>query len=127
MPTPESLNALADRVEREEPSFELDSTIYEDALPVEEKRRIVDLPAYTTSLDAALTLVPEDWTAWELISHAAKTLFSADLSRLTTCGAGEDWAHGLGRTPALALCAAALRARAALADPAPADPPKVRT
>jgi hypothetical protein len=65
-------------------------------------------------LDAAMSLVPEDWTAWEIASRRRKTRFAADLSRLTECDAGdEDWAHGRGSTPALALCAAALRAHAA--------------
>lgn len=73
------------------------------------------IPAFTTSLDAAVTLVPETWTAWELRSHAAKTRFSSDLSRLTECDASqEDWAHGRGATAALALCVASLRARASM-------------
>lgn len=137
MTTPEALNALADRVEREEPSRELDAAIAQMASIAHRSRRtargvnkgrewLVDShgrveewrhapPSYTTSLDAAVTLVPEQWTAWELRSHQAKTRFSADLSRLTECDAGEDWAHGRGATPAAALTAAALRARAALA------------
>ncbi len=69
-------------------------------------------PAYTASIDAALMLVPEEWTAWELYSSAKKTRFSCDLSKLTECDAGEDWAHGRGVTPALALVAASLRALA---------------
>ncbi len=63
-------------------------------------------------LNAAMTLVPDDWTAWELRSHSARTRFSADLSRLTECDAtDEDWAVGRGTTPANAIAAAALRAR----------------
>lgn len=122
--TPAKLLELADRCEREEPSDALDRAIAaackirwssdEDGqfggynlLP----RRVW----FTRSLDAAVTLVPEKWTAWELRSHAARTRYSADLSRLTECDASqEDWAHGRASTPALALCAAALRARAAL-------------
>lgn len=63
-------------------------------------------------IDAAMTLVPANWTAWELRSHSARTRFSADLSRLSECDSSEeDWAYGRGATPALALCAAALKAR----------------
>ena len=127
MATPEALNALADRVEREEPSFELDSTIYEDALPVEEKRRIVDLPAYTTSLDAALTLVPEGCgvvAAWSA-NGAMFQVCSMPLGAVE----GQRWFQQCkAQTPAAALTAAALRARAALlTDGANPAPPKVRT
>jgi hypothetical protein len=69
--------------------------------------------AFTASVDAALTLVPKEWTAWELRSMAGKRRFSCDLSRLTECDAGEDWAFGGGPTPAIAICIAALKARTA--------------
>lgn len=75
-----------------------------------------DWSHYTASLDAALSLVPDGWTAWELRSHAKRTRFSADLSRLSECDSGEDWAIGRAATPALALCAAALRAHASQGD-----------
>lgn len=61
---------------------------------------------------AALMLVPDDWTAWELHSHSARTRFSADLLRLG-CDGGEHWARGRASTPALAIAAASLRARSA--------------
>ncbi len=74
-------------------------------------RRFLDAEAWT---DAALMLIPDNWTAWEMRSHAARSHFSADLSRLSECDAGqEDWAHGRGRHPALALAEAALRAKEA--------------
>lgn len=104
-----------------EGSDELNRAIFHDGLgnppqPTHcdacKQTRWVFAPAYTQSLDAALTLVPEGWTAWELRSFARKTRFGCDLSRLTECDAGEDWAHGNGPTPALALCIAALRALA---------------
>ncbi len=146
MTTPEALNALADRVEREEPSFELDSTIYEDALPVEEKRRIVDLPAYTTSLDAALTLVPEGllvenlgemrdsgprtgyWLAQLAPRGPRPRVAPGPITAATVRAACDALPLVSAPTGPLALCAAALRARSALAgDGAPEDPPKVRT
>ena len=98
-----------------EGSRELDKAIWlhiTDAPYVDFRADTADwLPHYTTSLDAALELVPEGWTAWELRSHGRKTRFSADLSRMSECDAGEDWAHGMGSTPALALVIAVLRAR----------------
>jgi hypothetical protein len=58
----------------------------------------VRVEPYTTSLDAALTLVPEGWTPWDLIArHTTPAQFDAD--------------------PALALCIAALKTRASLSDP----------
>lgn len=74
-----------------------------------------EVPMYTHSIDAALTLVPDDWTAWEIRSMGRKTIFSCDLSRMTECdaNAGQDWAYGNGHNPAIALCIAALKARAA--------------
>lgn len=69
----------------------------------------VSAPHYTTSLDAALTLVPEGW--WWVINSGTQGLAKAILgARGSDAGAHED-AH----TPALALCIAALRARQALA------------
>lgn len=71
---------------------------------------LLDAEAWT---DAAMMLIPDNWTAWEMRSHAARSHFSADLSRLSECDAGqEDWAHGGGMHPALALAEAALRALA---------------
>lgn len=64
-------------------------------------------PAYTTSLDAAMTLVPEghDWS-----------LFSDNGTAIAGCMPasedGCDLTDVPGATPALALCAAALRAQA---------------
>jgi hypothetical protein len=62
------------------------------------------IPKYSASLDAAMTLVPEGW-AWSLNSGAAGECFArvSPKSRLTVVDAA---------TPALALCAAALSARA---------------
>jgi hypothetical protein len=78
-------------------------------------RNGVSPPDYTTSLDAAMTLVPEGWTAWQLRSRRRKTVFVATLSRLVDdideeFDEEEVTAHAA--TPALALCAAALRAQA---------------
>jgi hypothetical protein len=58
------------------------------------------LPAFTASLDAAVTLVPEGY-GWMVMKNVAKV---------------GRWPKRAA-TPALALCAAALRARAAMAQP----------
>lgn len=121
----QTLLALADRCEREEPSRELDASITVAKLgdgwcissaegwvcvPHQE---IIEAPHYTTSLNAAVTLVPND--------------FGMDLQRYWI-KEGERWSANLswgidgdyieimdGKSGALVLCAAALRARAALA------------
>ena len=72
------------------------------------------VPNYTTSVDAALTLVPEgmDWgVSWSRL-HKLETWVKAPMRRGTTCHQGyapdgDDTA----RNAALALCIAALRAR----------------
>ena len=59
----------------------------------------LDVPRYTTSIDAALTLVPES-CGWAVYEHG-----SAQVGRNT------KQYFGAANTPALAICAAALRAR----------------
>jgi hypothetical protein len=61
------------------------------------------LPEFTGSLDAAASLRPEGWTG--IIYLDGKAGLYRDDSEATM--------DGLAFTPALALCAAALRARAA--------------
>ena len=69
-------------------------------------------PPYTASLDAAVTLVPEGWrydlTNGDLVSKEKPA------ARLTPDFAGPCF-DGYARTVPLALCVAALRARAAVA------------
>ena len=62
-----------------------------------------DAPAYTSSLDAAMTLVPDGWTLFHLDGP-----FNNGPCHATV--ANGDFAEGEAETPALALCAAALRA-----------------
>lgn len=66
-------------------------------------------PAYTASLDAAMTLVPKGW-AWSVLDRRT-TGYSKPNGQ---CWTKEDRStlHGDAATPALALCAAALRALA---------------
>jgi len=131
----DELKALANRCERDEPSRELDGSIAA-ALGLEhgpwetvyvETRSIRSgaerAPAYTTSLDAAVSLVPAG-SFWLRKSQYAMTC---------ACEATDKngwFVHidGKGARPALALCAAALRARAALPiDGAEPQAAKVRT
>ena len=95
----EALTALADRVEREEPSRYLDADIEE----AEKGAATADPPYYTTSLDAAVTLVPEG--VWDVTSTGCAWWMPEAV--------GSDIILAHGKTPAAALSAAALRARAA--------------
>ncbi len=108
---------LAERCEKAEgPDRELDARIHYEMMGLSTVYSIDDFlvsdisknhpKRYTASLDAALTLVPEGW--W--VQH---------LGKITTgwwCRLGIEGRSLMyvAKTPALALCAAALRARAAL-------------
>jgi len=76
-------------------------------MPIDTMRVRYEPPVYTASLDAAMTLVPanHDWS-----------LFFDNGAALAGCmpasDDGCDWTDVPGATPALALCAAALRAAA---------------
>jgi hypothetical protein len=63
-------------------------------------------PSYTTSIDAAVTLVPEKH-AWSVSSYCSGFVHAPNGDCISSDG---------GRTPALRLCAAALRARAAITE-----------
>lgn len=125
----EALLELAARVERAEGADRgIDASVWLLAVEKPEPGDKIDgdmhgrWPAYTASLDAALGLVPEGWrnyqadfsvknrTHWML--EGPKTKWSLDEGG-ERC-AGSDWfVSGVAATPALALCAAALKALAA--------------
>lgn len=109
------LIALAERCEAADgPSYALECAIHDELLEVMNDEQQLRLPAYTASLDAAMQLVPERWKLrqmhfnapcaddrkWHLNLHGGKV--------------GEDYFVGRSKSPALALCAASLRARAAM-------------
>lgn len=75
------------------------------------KRYPVRLPNYTSSIDAALTLVPE---GYGLVIDVAGEYASASIYELRSTRAG-PFVKPARRTPALALCIAALKAREASA------------
>jgi hypothetical protein len=66
-------------------------------------------PAFTASLDAAMQLVPEGWTRtvkWSVENEGYALVYDPSAP-------DDSSIYALGKTAALALCAAALRARAA--------------
>lgn len=113
------LRALADRVESEGHSWELvlaiECALHSGAKPLGDAPRMIQAPsgtlrtplAYTASLDAAVTLVP-DGAPW-LVS-------SDDGAAIIVHGDPVDYEGNRPGHPAAALTAAALRARAAIAE-----------
>jgi hypothetical protein len=122
---------LADRIEKATgPSYTFDCEIWDLIYPGERQARFDKLTApgtpyhkrlgpadldgyvrplrnFTASLDAALTLVPEGWEPTITVRHGRRSevyLESPDRGRWRDTG-------GFAATPALAICAAALRAR----------------
>lgn len=106
------LLALAERCEREEASRDLDIQI---ACLCGLLHRSTGT-YYTASLDAAVTLVPEGfvWGASNLCGPTAHVVGEEDADGNVPTG---DSDAASTKSVPLALCAAALRARAALANP----------
>lgn len=107
---------LADRCEREEPSRALDFAIARAVFP-EVFRSKLDphLPRFGTSLDAAVTLVPgnvfreqDGPRPFTKIPDAAPNVWRCRITRFRPFADVFGWAA----TEPLAICAAALRARA---------------
>lgn len=119
-----TLLALAERVEAlSGPDREVDAKIadaihWDDPIVYEDDPRLL---AFTASLDAAMTLVPEGWN-W-MAGNRDQPLARAYVNNgeLAFVGAGmrrnpnRQWYETTAATPALALTAAALRAHAAIA------------
>lgn len=118
------LMRLAERCEAaREPSRRLDYDIFCACVPMGERAYWEPDNRenhFTASLDAAMTLVPEGClhmarTLWD----DGKTCGQAMVSQYSDTPKGKFWAvdhAGLGATPALALCAATLKALAAQED-----------
>jgi hypothetical protein len=113
-----SLLKLVERCEQATgPNTELSFAIYaaisgKDYSHIKRSQRYLYGEPYTASLDAAMTLVPEGWRVrdfgdWE--DRWLVTLMNEDTCETVEARSG----RGL---PSLALCAAALRARAAMGD-----------
>lgn len=73
-----------------------------------------EVPPYTTSLDTALTLVPEG-CEWRIESHERPHPDGLPRAYIKRFGAlGKSARIGRAPTPALALCIAALKVRSAI-------------
>lgn len=107
----EELEALAERCEREKPSLALSFAIFRAV----SKRPDDVQPDYTASLDAAVTLVPgSDDVFWRLGHDGEGPDPSVFRAEILVCSANIPGSVARSGTSALALCAAALKARAAL-------------
>lgn len=101
---------MTDLIERLEkatgPDREIDHDIRKTVEGWHENTRLTQVPLYTTSIDAALTLVPEG-VHWQLRTSEVPGWF-------TSCWGdfGVTWAQYSAASPAIALCIAALKARA---------------
>jgi hypothetical protein len=74
------------------------------------------IPAYTSSLDAAVMLIPESWSIYRLAhSHNCRGKFSGWTAELYQANEAmiDAAVSAQAATAALAICAAALRAREA--------------
>jgi len=114
MTTADELNALADRCEREEASRELDCEIVCTLRHVPYVRSSECPPLYTASVDAAMSLT--DWCIAHLSEIGGDGLPMCVLTDGTREAKGYCLNSPTSGVTALArsLCAAALRARAAL-------------
>ena len=93
------------------PSFALDCGIAHAILGEAVARDTY--PPYTASIDAALTLVPDEWASWWALGRGLVSAYYAHLRRYPDSGAEYQTIEGNGATPALALCIAAIKAREA--------------
>jgi hypothetical protein len=112
---------LAERCEQATgPDDDLDCAIHEQfggTPQIAPGHRWSSTPRYTVSLDAAMTLVPGiDWE-WSLEWESGSLLYHPDIEQFARAKIGDPTLRMDAEcvTPALALCAAALRARAAQA------------
>jgi hypothetical protein len=118
----EDLLALAERVEQATgPCRNLDNSI---RLATNGGCAFDEDPAYTASLDAAMTLVPEGWNWMAGNRNQPKARAYVNNGELHFEGVTAQrnprlrWCEVVAATPALALTAAALRARTAM-EPTP--------
>lgn len=100
---------IIDKLERADgPDREIDAMIHFHVTAGIGCGMAQDAPHYTSSIDAAMTLVPEEYV-WSVNTFAEPSRASAYLVRHDNCyvKTGNQFCA----TPALALCIAALRAR----------------
>lgn len=124
------LIALAERCEKLAADCQhlwaIDKAIF-DLIPFAELApHVAGIPSYTTSLDAALTLVPDGWRIGQLEENWRSGRWHCHVTPRPTAALiaafdagktiGYDSQEAEAAAPALALTAAALRARAASVD-----------
>jgi hypothetical protein len=119
MTDPTTLLALAERCEQatgpdKELDFTIDGFMLKHGPETDRIRNPRYVLPYTASLDAAVTLVPEGCD-WHCQSNPSVNACWASVSPMKFDSKLQEWGSGMRRasTTALALCAAALRARAA--------------
>lgn len=88
------------------PNFEIEQEIGRLMNP--NATRLSVFPAYTASIDAAMTLVPEGYV-WSINTFAEPSRASAYLVRHDNCYVRTN--EQFCATPAIALCIAALKAK----------------
>lgn len=81
--------------------------------PIGDMRVRYEPPAYTASIDVAMTLVPEG-LSFEVRSSGTGDKGQATIWNPLKAVGQQEWRVTGCKTPALALCAAALRARASI-------------
>lgn len=72
--------------------------------------RTIDIPFYTSSIDAAMTLVPEEWS-FSVGQNVHHKYWHALVQRVAADGEIESFAETSNHGASLALCIAALKAR----------------
>jgi hypothetical protein len=112
----ETLEALARRCEAGEVSCELDDDIFARAasVPLHDGFWTLSSLDYTTSLDAAMSLVPKGWV--QRLSQIRFGLWKHELWKGDKSFNELYDAQGIAPTPASALTAACLRAHAAIGE-----------
>ncbi len=123
MSDPATLLALAERCEQatgpdKELDFTIDGFMLKHGPETDRIRNPRYVLPYTASLDAAVTLVPEGWRWKAILRDSIRGENTGEgyvhNGRLHMTGDYRGFSN-FAATPALALCAAALRARAAMA------------
>ena len=118
-------NLIAELERATEGSRELDEIIHHSIIPsytpqpnCPSQQQLS--PHYTTSLDAALTLVPEGWFIWGLSDHRTSVHYLGDKHEHVCWRASLQTLNGgrltvaSGKALSLALCIASLSARQAM-------------
>ncbi len=69
------------------------------------------LVSYTSSIDAAMTLVPEGWSNWWMIARGAAGVTAAELRKYPDIGTKYDEVQASSYSTPIAICIAGLKAQ----------------